>query len=117
VLTALHSDDLVWIRGDGFVVNGQWMSHLRESRREADRVDRVLSTAVGVEVSVRGVVALVADPARVAIKHQPDDVHVAAPGTLNRWLTGLPPVFEDATVERIHLLVRRSAAWPAQRAG
>jgi hypothetical protein len=117
VLTADHGDERVWVRGDGFVVNGLWMSYLRESRREADRVDRVLSTAVGVAVAVRGVVALVADPARVAIKQQPDDVHVAAPGTLRQWLTGVPVVFDDAMVERIHLLVRRSAAWPEQRAG
>jgi hypothetical protein len=117
VLTADHSDDRVWIRGDGFVVNGEWMSYLREIRREANRVDRVLSTALGLPVLARGVVALVADPDRVAIKRQPDDVHVAAPGTLRHWLTSLPPMLDVDTVERIQQLVRRSAAWSERRAG
>jgi hypothetical protein len=117
VTAAVHLDDRIWIRGDGFVVNGEWMPYLRETRREVGRVDRVLSTAVGVAVSVRGVVVLVADPARCAIKHQPDDLHVAAPGTLRTWLASRPAGLDGATVDRNHALLRRSSAWADRRAG
>ena len=112
-----HQDDRIWIRGDGFLVNGQWMPYIRETRREVGRVDRVLSTAVGVAVSVHGIVVLVADPARCAIKHQPDDLHVAAPGTLRSWLVSRPAALDAATVDRIHALLRRSSAWAERRAG
>jgi hypothetical protein len=117
VSAADHPADRIWVRGDGFLVNGQWMPYLRELRRQIDRVDRVLSTAVGTSVSVSGTVVLVADPTRCAIKRQPDDVHVAAPGTLTGWLSSLESVVDAATVDRIHAVLRRSSAWAARRAG
>ena len=117
VAAAEHPTDRIWVRGDGFLVNGQWMPYLRELRREIGRVDRVLSTAVGASVSVSGVVVLVADVARCAIKRQPDDVHVAAPGTLTAWLATLPRSIDESTVTRVHTVLRRSSAWSERRAG
>jgi hypothetical protein len=117
VLAATHPQGHVWVRGDGLLVDGQWMPYLRDCRRDSERLERVLSTALGAAIAVRGVVALVADPTRCAIKHQPDDIHIAAPGTLGVWLASLPSDLDAHTADRIHALLRRSASWADRRAG
>jgi hypothetical protein len=117
LLLARHPGERVWVRGDGFVVSGAWVSHLREVRRASDRLDRVLATALGVALPVRAVVALEADPLLVAIKRQPDDVHVAAPGTLDRYLRELPGVLDSGTLARVHRVLARSPLWAGLRAG
>lgn len=107
-----HAGAKIWVGGDTFLVNGARVPYIRNSRHEARRAGRLLSTVTGLEVGVTGVVVPVrADD--VVVKAQPDGVRVVPRFRLARWLRRQPEVLGDVTIAAIHEAARRSTTWSA----
>jgi hypothetical protein len=92
------------------MVNGYKQPYVRNSRHEAARASRLLSTAIGIPVAAHGVIVLV-DPRNLTIRTPPADVTITTRHGLQRWATTLPPVLSEEQVETIFDLVRRSTTW------
>lgn len=106
-----HPSANVWVFHDAFKVNGQSYKYVRNSRFEARRATKLLSTAVGAPVFATGVIVVLGAHKGFTVKAQPDDVQVVARKGLVRWLTGLPEVLNDAQVAEIWEHARRSTTW------
>lgn len=52
-----HPDASIWVGGDTFMVNGQRVPYVRNSRHEAKRAGRLLTEQVGFPVTALGVIA------------------------------------------------------------
>jgi hypothetical protein len=94
---------------DSTLVNGQRTDYLRNSRHEATRVARLLSTAAGFEVAVEPVIVDLA--AELTIKISPDGVHVVAHTKAARWLNHLPTRLPPDVVAQIFDVARRDTTW------
>lgn len=91
--TKHHAGARVWVGAHKILVNGQTTDHLRNSRYEVKRAERMLRAALGADVPVRG--ALVIVGARdITIKQQPD-IAVVTDAELVRWLRKRPAVNLD----------------------
>ena len=108
--TKFHDDARVWVGGRRLLVNGQATDHLRNSRHEATRTHRLLSAAVGAEVPVRGVIAIVG-ATQITIREQPADVAVLDAARLTRWLKKQKPRLDPAQTAAVSALVRDVATW------
>jgi hypothetical protein len=106
----------VWVRGENLVVDGAWVPQLTDSRRGAEALARVLSTARSRRVVVRPLVALATDPARCAIQRQPRGAFVVAPGVLGAWLSARPERLPAREVDALHACLDDAGTW-ARRAG
>lgn len=106
-----HPDATIWVGGETFLVNGHRQPYVRNSRHEAGRASRLLSRAVGFDVAVTGVIAVVGARGGFTIKSAPEDVQVVAPKGLARSLPRLPAVLGDGALEQIHRAARRSDTW------
>jgi hypothetical protein len=107
--TKNHRGKRVWISERTFLVNGQRTDYLRNSRYEATRAARLLSTAVGFEVAVEPVIVVLA--AELTIKAAPDGVHVVAHTKAARWLNHLPTRLPPNVVAQIFDVARRDTTW------
>jgi hypothetical protein len=105
-----HPRATVWVGGDVLMVNGQRQPYVRNSRHEAQRAARVLSTAIGGSVGVRGAVVLVG-VRELTVKSAPEDVAVLYRESLVRWLRRQPVVLDEPQVNRIYELARRPETW------
>lgn len=105
-----HPGAKVWVGGNTMLVNGHRQPYVRNARHESSRASRLLSAAVGFEVDVRGIVAVVgADDLR--IKAQPEDVAVVARRRLRRWLLNFRSDLGPDAVDTILRAARRSTTW------
>jgi hypothetical protein len=66
----------VWTAEKALFVNGQRTDYLRNSRHEAERAARLLSSAAGASVHVEPVIVVISE--KLTIKHKPDGVHVVS---------------------------------------
>jgi hypothetical protein len=107
--TKNHRGKRVWISEHSFLVNGQRTDYLRNSRHEATRAARLLSTAVGFEVAVEPVIVVLA--AELTIKAAPHGVHVVAHTKVARWLNHLPTSLPPNVVAQIFGVARRDTTW------
>lgn len=107
--TKNHSKGKVWVAERAFMVNGQKTDYLRNSRHEANRAKRLLSSACGFPVTVEPVIVVMA--ADLTIKDQPPDVHVVARKRITKWLIGRPPMLSPEAIEIIYGQARRSTTW------
>jgi hypothetical protein len=107
--TKHHPDARIWVAGDTVKVNGLRHAYIRNSRHEAERASRLLSTACGFDVPVTPLIVVV-NAAQVTIKEPPHDVHVLTRGRLRRWLQRRPEV-SAAAGEAIFEKARRSSTW------
>jgi Nuclease-related domain len=107
--TKNHRGKRVWISQRTFLVNGQRTDYLRNSRHEATRAARLLSSAAGFEVAVEPVIVVLA--AELTIKASPDGVHVVAHTKAARWLNRLPTRLPPDVVAQIFDVARRDTTW------
>lgn len=93
--TKHHAGARVWVGARKILVNGQSTDHLRKSRYEFKRAERLMRAALGADIPVCG--ALVIVGARdINIKQQPD-IAVMTDDQLVRWLRKRPAAHLDAT--------------------
>jgi hypothetical protein len=105
-----HPGGNVWVRGDTFMVNGQRLPYIRNSRHEASRASRLLTNACGLQVAVQGVVVPVgADTLK--IKDAPADVCIVNRMALRDWLRRRATALSDEEISTIHDVARRSTTW------
>ncbi len=108
-----HRNAAVWVGGDVVMVNGYRQPDVRNSRLEAERVGRLLSTCCGLPVVAAGVVVSV-NARSVTIWDQPEDVHIIDRRRLPQWLLSLPTMLDRARVDRIFDAARQSSTWAQQ---
>lgn len=107
--TKNHSRKKVWVAEKAFMVSGQKTNYLRNSRHEAARASKLLTTACGFDVQVEPIIVVIA--AELTIKAQPADVHVVARKRIGKWLERRPETLSPAAVEAIYEMARRDTTW------
>lgn len=105
-----HPGAKIWIGGDTFMVNGHRQPYVRNSRFEARRAARLLSTATGLPVVAVGVIVPVG-AADISVKKLPADVKVVNRMRLVRWLESLPTVLSPERIDALYGAARRSTTW------
>lgn len=105
-----HRGAKTWVGGDTLMVNGTRQPYVRNSRHEAHKASRLLTSAIGQPISVQGVIVPVgADD--FTVKTQPVDVHVVNRARLNNYLRSRSEVLDSAQVERVFEAARISSTW------
>ena len=89
----------VWVAERVFMTNGHRTDYLPKAVREAERVSRLLSRAVGGIVPVRGVIVVMCDSFKV--KAQPLDVTVVRRREVRPWLEKRPTALAPDHIDRI----------------
>lgn len=107
--TKNHSRKKVWVADKAFMVSGQKTNYLRNSRHEAARASKLLTTACGFDVQVEPIIVVIA--AELTIKAQPPDVHVVPRKRIGKWLERRPSTLSPVAVEAIYEMARRDATW------
>lgn len=108
-----HPGANIWIGGDTFMVNGQRLPYVRNSRFEARRAAKLLSAAAGFPVVAVGVIVPVG-AASIRVKELPADVWVVNRMRLVAWLQSMPPVLSTERIETLYAAARRSTTWQRQ---
>jgi nuclease-like protein len=99
----------IWVAPRTFLVNGVKQSYLPKASAEARRASTCLSKALGRQVGVRGILAVIADD--IAVKEQPSDVYVAGPRGVTGWLKDLPAVLSAADVRAVAAVASKPETW------
>ena len=107
--TKNHSRKKVWVAEKAFMVSGQKTNYLRNSRHEAARTSKLLTTACGFDVQVEPIIVVIA--AELTIKAQPADVHVVARKLIGKWLERRPATLSPVAVAAIYEMARRDTTW------
>lgn len=110
--TKFHEDARVWVGSRRLLVNGQAKDHLRNTRFEAARTQKLLSAAAGTEVPTAGVIAILGAK-QITIREQPAEVAVVDAARLTRWLKQQKPRLDQAQTAELSALVRDAATWTA----
>jgi len=111
--TKFHEDARVWVGSRRLLVNGQPKDHLRNTRYEVTRTQNLLSSAVGSEVPVAGVIAIVGAK-QITMRERPADVAVLDAARLTRWLRKQKPRLDQAQTAALSALVRDAATWTSE---
>lgn len=108
-----HPNANIWVGGDTFMVNGQRVPYIRNSRHEAKRAGRILTEQVGFPVTVLGVVAVIGAHKGFKIKKQPEGgtVVIVQRRRISRYVQSLPPRLTNREIEAIYQIARRSTTW------
>lgn len=108
-----HPNTNIWVGGDTFMVNGQRVPYVRNSRHEAKRAGRLLSEQAGFPVTVLGVIAMMGAHKGFKIKQQPEDgaVVIVQRRRIAQYVQGLPRRLTDREIEAIYDVARRSTTW------
>lgn len=112
--TKHHPDASVWVGGNAFLVNGQRVPYVRNSRFEARRTAAFLTAATGgAPVTVTAVIAVMGARKGFTVKSQPEDgtVVVLTRRDVARWLGKRPVALTDEQVEALYAVARRSDTW------
>jgi Nuclease-related domain len=112
VNTKLHRDARIWVGEHVLKVDGTPQQYLRNSRHEAAGAARVLSSAVGMTLSVTPVLAFVG-AASIDLHGSRGDVLVVQGEEVDRVLRDLPAVYSVQERERIFAVARRAEIWLA----
>lgn len=111
--TKFHEDARVWVGSRRLLVNGQATDHLRNTRYEATRTQKLLSAAAGTDVPVTGVIAIVGAK-QISVREQPSDIAVLDAARLTRWLKKQKPRLDEAQTDALSALVRDAATWTSE---
>ncbi|MCT9001042.1 nuclease-related domain-containing protein [Microbacterium memoriense] len=111
--TKFHEDARVWVGSRRLLVNGQAKDHLRNTRFEAARTQKILSAAAGTDVPTAGVIAIVGAK-QITIREQPADFAVVDAARLTRWLKKQPPRLDQTQTAELSALVRDATTWTAE---
>lgn len=108
-----HPNTSIWVGGDTFMVNGQRVPYIRNSRHEARRAARLLTGRVGFPVTATGVIAVVGAHKGFTIKKQPEDgaVAVVQRRRISQLLLKMPRRLTTREIEVIFDVARRSTTW------
>lgn len=108
-----HPHAHVWVGGDTFMVNGQRLPYVRNSRFEARRAARMLTEHVGFPVDATGVIAVMGAHKGFTIKAQPEDgkVVVTQRKRVRQFLLNHPPTLTSPEIDAIYEVARRSTTW------
>lgn len=112
--TKHHPDGKLWVGGDVTLVNGVARPYVRNSRHEAARASRLLSTACGFPVPVRALVVTVG--ATLTVKTAPAEVTVLEARDLSRWLRRQPLTLSANTLGHVYTAARRESTWTRPQA-
>ena len=104
-----HPGARVWVGGDTVMIGPSRLPYVRNARFEAVRASRLLGSAVGQQVDVTGIVALLCQD--LTIKSAPEDVLVIGRRRLRKWLNRLGPVLTAEQVANVYEHARRSTTW------
>lgn len=108
-----HPTATIWVGGNTFIVNGQRVPYIRNSRYEATRAARLLTEQAGFPVAVTGLIAVMGAARGYTVKKQPDDgaVIVVRRKEIGRYLASLPPVLTSREIDAVFEVARRSTTW------
>ena len=111
--TKHHPDGRIVVKGDAFYLNGKPTRYVRNSRFEADRAERYLSTELGWPVPVTGVIAVMGATGGFTVKEQPHDgrVHVVRRKEIDTWLGKRRSSFTVEQLAAIFEIARRDTTW------
>lgn len=111
--TKFHEGARVWVGSHRLLVNGQAKDHLRNTRYEATRTQKLLSAAARTEVPVTGVIAIVGAK-QITIRERPSDVAVLDAAQLTRWLKKQKHRLDQVQTVALSALVRDAATWTSE---
>ncbi|MCE0485450.1 nuclease-related domain-containing protein [Ornithinimicrobium sediminis] len=108
-----HPHTSVWVGGDTFMVNGQRVPYIRNSRHEARRASRLLTQQAGFPVVALGVIAVMGAHKGFTVKKQPEDgrVVVVRRKRISQYLHGLPAQLSAREIDAVFEVARRSTTW------
>lgn len=108
-----HPNASIWVGGDTFMVNGQRVPYIRNSRHEAVRAGRLLTEHVGFPVTALGVIAVMGAQKGFKIKRQPEDgaVVVVPRRRISQYAGNLPQRLVEREIAAIYDAARRSTTW------
>ncbi|MGN0062808.1 MAG: nuclease-related domain-containing protein [Nocardioides sp.] len=108
-----HPRASVWVGGDTFMVNGQRVPYIRNSRHEARRAARLLTEQAGFPVTATALIAVMGAADGFTVKKQPEDgaVVVLTRRRISQYLTKLPARMTEREVEALYEVARRSTTW------
>lgn len=109
--TKHHPHASVWVGGDTFMVNGQRVPYVRNSRFEARRTAKLLAAAGAGQVQVTGVIAVMGARGGFTVKTQPVGVIVLTRKEVGKWLARQPEVLTDERVDAVYAVGRRASTW------
>jgi hypothetical protein len=112
--TKHHPDATIWVGGNTFMVNGTRTHYVRNSKFEAKRTAKFLTTALGgIPVFATGLIAVMGARGGFTIKSQPPDgdVVVMTRKEVAKWLAKRPEVLTDEQIEAVYSVARRSDTW------
>lgn len=107
--TKNHPKALVYAGPQMITVNRHPTQYAIKARAEADRAARKLSAAIGIDIPVFPVIAVVGGTAAGA--HTPHGVVVVTAKKLPRWLAGQPARLTGETPGKLFAIARRSSVW------
>ncbi len=99
----------VWVTPNEIRHNGHRTDYLRKAKYEASRAATLLAASVGAPVTVRPVVAILAD--EWTVRGSSDEVFVGPPRGVKDWLRRLPPVLSGPQVTVIAAVAAKPATW------
>jgi len=106
--TKNHTGKKIWAGGDGFLVNGQRLAHIRNSLFEAERASRLLSKVTGFPVAVTPLIVIV-NPESITCKDP--KVAVLSSNELFRWMRRRPQMQTNEAVARVFAAAETRATW------
>lgn len=108
-----HPNTNSWVGGDTFMVNGQRVPYVRNSRHEAKRAARLLSEQAGFPVKVLGVIAVMGAHKGYKIKRQPEDgaVVIVQRRHIAQYVQGPPRRLTEREIQAVYDVARRSTTW------
>ena len=106
--TKNHAGKKIWAAGDGFLVNGQRLAHIRNSLFEAERASRLLTKVAGFPVAVTPLIVVV-NPASINCKDP--NVAVLSSSELFRWMRRRPQMQTNEAVARVFAAAETRTTW------
>ncbi|TWG92695.1 nuclease-like protein [Nocardioides sp. J9] len=108
-----HPHASIWVGGDTFMVNGQRVPYIRNSRHEAQRAGLLLTEQAGFPVTATGIVAVMGAQKGFRIRAQPKDgaVVVVMRRRVCNHLLSQPHRLTPDQVDTIYDVARRSTTW------